>query len=425
MRYGYSGHRSRHIRHGLALPPAGTTDAKPAPPPIVSRWPVHGAEEIDAVVRILQSGRVNSLHHGEQCAAFEAAFAAFCDMPHAITLANGTLALELALRALGIGPGDEVIVPARSFVASASCVMVCGAIPVFADVDPASQALSAATIERHITDRTRAILVVHLGGHPAAMPPIVALAAAHGLKLIEDCAQAHGATLDGRPVGGFGDAAAFSFCTDKIISTGGEGGMLLLRDEAAWLRAWSFKDHGKDRRMIGRAAGGQGFRWLHQSIGSNYRMTEMQAAIGRIQLARLPETIARRRHNAAILHDALDGAPTLRLVQPPASVGHAYYKYYAFVRPEMLGRGWSRDRIVEAAVNAGIPCMTGSCPEIYRERAFTNAGIGPDVPLKIAHLLGRTSLMLPVDPTLDDAACRRMGETLFDICMEARNYHDS
>lgn len=404
--------------------PAMPAMAPPHEPPVVSRWPVYTADEIDAVSAILRSGRVNGLHHGEQCAAFEQAFATLCDMPHAIALANGTLALELALRALGIGPGDEVIVPARSFVASASCVVVCGARPVFADVDPVTQGLSPATIEAAITDRTRAIIVVHLGGHPAAIADIAVLAQDRGLKLIEDCAQAHGATLDGRPVGGFGDAAAFSFCTDKIISTGGEGGMLLLRDEDAWLRAWSFKDHGKDRRMVERGQSGSEFRWLHQSVGSNYRLTEMQAAIGLHQFAKLPEWTARRRRNAGILLDALDGSPTLRLVHPPASVGHAYYKFYAFVRPQALGRGWSRARIVEAAIHAGIPCGTGSCPEIYRERAFIDAGIVPEQPLKIARELGRTSLMLPVDPTLDDAACQRMGRTLFEISMEACDYHD-
>ena len=397
-------------------------DAAPAAPHdvpirIASRWPSHAPDEVEAAVAVLLSGKVNALHHGQYNAALQHGFAALCDMPHAIALANGTLALELALHALGIGPGDEVIVPARSFVASASCVVTRGARPVFADVDAETQALSAATIAAQLTPRTRAIIVVHLGGRPADMAPIVALAREHRLKLIEDCAQAHGAAIDGRTVGGFGDAAAFSFCTDKIMSTGGEGGMLLLRDEAAWRRAWSMKDHGKDVRDQG-APGGHGFRWLHHEVGSNYRLTEMQAAIGVAQLAKLPSWLAARRRNAAALLDALRDTAAFRLVEPATGVMHAYYKFYLFVRPDALVPGWDRDRIAQDAAARGIPCQTGSCPEIYREHAFADHGLGCDT-LPVAAELGRTSLMLPVDPTLNEEECRYMGQVLRDIGIEA------
>ncbi len=393
----------------------------PAPeraPRIASRWPIYSEREIAAVTDVLRSGRVNALHHGEQCAAFEAGFARLCNLPHAIAMANGTLALEAALRALGIGQGDEVIVPARSFVASASCVVACGATPVFADIDPVSQGLTADLVASRITPQTRAIILVHLGGYPAAADEIAVLASQLGLKLIEDCAQAHGATLDGRPVGSFGDAAAFSFCTDKIISTGGEGGMLVLRDEEVARRAWSLKDHGKDKTAANAPSGGHGFRWLHRHFGSNYRLTEMQAAIGLAQLERLPQSIEARRRNAAAILDELTGSAALRLVRPDEEIGHAYYKFYCFVYPEVLRPRWTRDRIVEEAWHRGIPCQTGICPEIYRERAFVDAGLGPARALPVAHLLGETSLMLPVDPTLSEADCREMGRILRSVVDE-------
>ncbi|MBH1997821.1 MAG: DegT/DnrJ/EryC1/StrS family aminotransferase [Sphingomonadaceae bacterium] len=389
------------------------------PAPIVSRWPVYAADEIAAVTQILQSGRVNALHHGDHCAALEAGFADLCQMPHAIALANGTLALEVALRALGVGAGDEVVVPARSFMASASCVVACGATPVFADIDAVTQSLTPQTIAPCLTPRTKAIIVVHLAGYPGPIDEIAVMAEDLGIKLIEDCAQAHGATLDGRPVGGFGDAGAFSFCTDKIISTGGEGGLLVLRDPAVWKRAWALKDHGKDPFVVAEGGNGIAFRWLHHEIGSNYRLTEMQAAIGVIQLSRLDETIAQRRANAAALLDALTGLPALRLIEPDDHIGHAYYKFYAFIRPEVLKDGWTRDDVIAQARALGVPCQSGSCPEIYLEKAFTDTGMGPAERLPVSRLLGETSILLPVDPTLDVESCRQMGQLLRSILVQA------
>lgn len=398
---------------GLAL--ATSPHREPSTSRIVSRWPLHDDDEIDAVVRVLRSGRTNSLVHGDRCREFEQAFARLCNMPHAIALANGTLALEVALRALGIGPGDEVIVTPRSFFASAGSVVTCGARPVFADVDPVSQNLTAETIARAMTPRTRAIIAVHLAGWPCAMDEIVTLANAHGIKVIEDCAQAHGATIEDRPAGSFGDAASFSFCTDKIMSIGGEGGMLVLRDAAVHARAWSLKDHGKSQAAMRRPALNHSFRRLHESFGSNYRLTEMQAAIGLAQLAKLPAWLDARRQRAALLDRRLGGVAGLRLTVPDETVGHAYYKYYAFVRPELLRPGWTRDRIVEAVVAAGAPCFSGSCPEIYRETAFEAAGLAPLAPLPVARQLGLTSLMLPVDPTLSIGDMARMGEIVAEI----------
>lgn len=385
----------------------------------VAPWPVFAADEIEAVSRVLASGKVN-YWTGDEAKAFEREYAQHTNRQHAISLANGTVALELALYALGIGPGDEVIVPSRTFIACASCVVMRGAVPVLVDVDAVSQNLTAETIAPALTRRTRAIIAVHLAGWPCDMDPIMALAREHGLKVIEDCAQAHGATDKGRPVGSIGDLAAFSFCQDKIITTGGEGGLLVTNDAQLWSKAWSYKDHGKSYDAIyNQSTSAPGlFNWVHQSFGTNWRMTEMQAAIGRIQLRKLEGWREARRRNAATLTQALSRVPGLRLTLPPEGVGHGYYKYYAFVRPELLNSGWSRDRIVQAVIAEGIPCSVGSCSEIYLESAFP-ASMRPAGRLAVARELGETSLMFMVHPTLSDADMSDTGRSVEKVMRRA------
>lgn len=365
-------------------------------------WPHFEADEVGAAAAVLRSGRVN-YWTGEEGRRFEREFAAFVGCEYAVALANGTVALESALWALGVGPGDEVIVPSRTFIASASCAVMRGARPVVADVDPVSQNLTAETATAALTARTRAIIAVHLAGWPCAMDPILALARERGVCVIEDCAQAHGATYRGRPVGSFGDAAAFSFCQDKIMTTGGEGGMLTTNRREVWEKAWSYKDHGKDYGAVYHREHPPGFRWLHESFGTNWRMTEMQAALGRVQLQKLPAWVAKRRRNAAVLSERFSRLPALRVTAPPEDVGHAYYKYYTFVRPEALKDGWDRDRVMLAVKAEGIPCFVGSCSEIYLEKAFAQAGLGPAARLPVAQELGETSLMFLVHPTLSEA----------------------
>lgn len=364
-------------------------------------WPHFADDEIAAVESVLRSGKVN-YWTGDQGRLFEQEFAAYVGVEHGIALANGTLALELALRAIGIGPGDEVIVTPRTFIASASSVVTCGATPVFADIDRDSQNITAAAIATQITPRTRAIIAVHLAGWPCDMDPILDLAAAHGLRVIEDCAQAHGARYRGHPVGSFGDLAAFSFCQDKIMTTGGEGGMLITASDELWDRAWSYKDHGKSQRAMSRPQHPEDgpFRWVHESFGSNFRMTEMQAAIGRVQLGKLDEWVAIRRRNAAILAKGLADVPALYIPQPPEHVDHAFYKFYAFVVPSRLGDGWSRNRLMDELNRRGVPCFGGSCSEVYRERAFVDAKLNPQMRLPVARELGDSSIMFLVHPTL-------------------------
>lgn len=364
-------------------------------------WPHFDQDEIDVVASVLASGKVN-YWTGQEGRRFEAEYAAHCGVRHGVALMNGTVALELALRALGIGPGDEVVTASRTFIASASCAVACGARPIIADVDPVSQNLTAESIAAALTPRTRAIVAVHLAGWPCDMDAVLALARERGLKVVEDCAQAHGATWRGRPVGGFGDMAAFSFCQDKIITTGGEGGMLVTDDAALWEKAWAYKDHGKSWDAVYSRQHPPGFRWLHESFGSNWRMTEPQAAIGRLQLAKLPAWLARRRRNAEALERGLEGVPGLRLTPVPEHVGHARYRYYVFLEPSRLKAGWDQQRVIEAIAAEGVPCFSGSCGEIYRERAFVDAGW--DQPrLPVARQLSETSLCFVTHPTLDES----------------------
>jgi dTDP-4-amino-4,6-dideoxygalactose transaminase len=382
-------------------------------------WPYFAPDEIQAVSQVLASGRVN-YWTGEETRAFEREFARHAGRAHAVALANGTVALELALQVLGIGAGDEVVVPSRTFVACASCAVMRGATPVVADVDRTSQNLTAGTIRAVLTPRTKAIIAVHLAGWPCDMDPIMALARERGLKVIEDCAQAHGATYRGRPVGSLGDIAAFSFCQDKIITTGGEGGLLAMDDDAQWRAAWAYKDHGKSYAAIyERAAPAPGlFNWVHESFGTNWRMTEMQAVIGRAQLAKLPAWRDARRRNAALLTEGLAQTPGLRLTPPAEGIGHAYYKYYAFIRPDALAAGWTRDRIVAAVVAEGVPCAVGSCSEIYLEGAFPER-LRPKARLPVARELGETSLMFMVHPTLAEAEMRDTARALDKVMRRA------
>lgn len=383
-------------------------------------WPSFDADEIAAVERVLASGKVNFWTGGE-CVAFESEFAAFAGTRHAISLANGTVALELALRALGIGPGDEVVVPARTFIATASCVVAVGATPIVADIDCRSQNLTPDSVAAVLSPRTKAIIPVHLAGWPCEMGPIMELARTRGIRVIEDCAQAHGATWQGAPVGSFGDAAAFSFCQDKIMTTGGEGGMLVTSDSDIWRRAWAFKDHGKSYAAVYERHHPPGFRWLHESFGSNYRMTEMQAAIGRVQLSKLPRWVRKRRALAATLDELLARTDGLEVHRPPEHSAHAYYRYYAFLGPALRARGCTQERVMEEAARIGVPCMTGACGEIYRERAFTSAGLGPPHPLPVARLLSETSLALPVHPTMEKGDAEWLAHGIKLAIMRASN----
>ena len=397
-----------------------------------SPWPSFTPEEADAVHRVVTSNKVN-YWTGTETREFEKDFAAWCGTAHAVALANGTLALDVALKALGVGAGDEVVVTPRTFIASISCVVNAGAVPVFADVEADSGNVSARTIASVLSPRTKAVLCVHLAGWPCDMDPIMALAAEHDLKVIEDCAQAHGARYKGRPVGSIGHVGAWSFCQDKIMTTGGEGGMVTTNDEALWRKMWSFKDHGKSYEAVYERQHPPGFRWLHESFGTNWRMLEMQAVIGRIQLKRMPDWTNKRQANSDKLAAALapfsgDAGvvrlPTFACASCPGRCGavgckHAQYKFYAYTRPENLGVGWSRDRIISEINEAGVPCYQGSCSEVYLEKAFENTDWRPVSRLPMAKDLGETSLMWLVHPTLTDTEIQKTAQVIGMVLTKA------
>lgn len=395
--------------------------AQPAGRMVVDRtmqranWPVFDEQQIAAVRQVLQSGKVN-YWTGEQGKAFEREFAEYVGVRHGVAVANGTVALELALAALDIGPGDDVVVPSKTFIATASAVVMRGARPVIADIDPLSQNVTVDTLAAALTPRTRAVIVVHLGGWPCDMPAIMAFAKDRGLLVVEDCAQAHGAQIAGRSVGSFGDMSAFSFCQDKIMTTAGEGGMVLTNDTQRWKKAWSLKDHGKDWDLVHAPAPSGQYRFLHTSFGTNWRMTEAQAAVGRIQLQRLEGWVSERTANAELLRSELGRCPAIEFPSPPNGLRHAYYRLYGIVQVRQLKAGWSRDTIIERITQLGGEVGCGSCGEIYREDAFEEIWTGGRLPAaKSSH---ETSLAFAVHPGLSRDWLMHLAEVTLGVMRE-------
>ena len=391
--------------------------------PLFAPWPSFDREIMDAVRGVLVSGKV-SQWTGDHVYSFEKEYANYLGVKHAITMTNGSVTLDVALRVLGVGPGDEVVVTSRSFVASASCVPLARAAPVFADVDPASGNITAETISAVLTRKTKAVIVVHLAGWPCDMESIVSLCRSKKIFLIEDCAQAHGARYKGKPVGTFGHFGSFSFCQDKIFTTGGEGGLLVTNDAALWKKAWSFKDHGRDFDAVFGRQGGTGFKWMVNSFGTNYRMTEMQAVIGRIMLKRLDGMVRARRENAGMLGRAFGGMPGLEVTVPPKECYHAYYKYYVKADLKVLKPGWTRNAILKELALRGIPCGIGACPEIYREKAFRLYRKKLSYPsqerLPVAKNWGEVSLMFHVHPTLKKESVEYVIDSMRTVLKKAR-----
>ena len=383
-----------------------------------SPWPSFTEEEADAVRDVVLSNKVN-YWTGQECREFEKEFATWAGTEYAVALANGTVALDLALVALGIGHGDEVIVTPRTFLASVSSIVNAGAIPVFAEVDRDTQNITAQTIEAVLTPRTRGIICVHLAGWPCDMDPIMELAALHDIKVIEDCAQAHGAKYKGRSVGSIGHIGAWSFCQDKIMTTGGEGGMVTTNDRTLWLKMWAFKDHGKSWEAIYERDHQPGFRWLHESFGTNWRMLEVQGVIGRIQLRRMAQWRVSRINNAERIWSQARELKGLRVPAVSENYAHAAYKCYVFVEPQQLKADWNRDRILTEISALGVPCFSGSCSEVYLEKAFDDTGWRPEVRLSIAKELGETSLMFLVHPTLTEAEIQKTCEVIRCVMQQA------
>lgn len=365
---------------------------------VKTQWPRFEEDELLAVQDVLRSGKVN-YWTGIVGKEFESDFSKYIGVKYGIAVANGTLALELALKGLGLSEGDEVIVPSATFIATASSVVAVGATPVVADIDPFTHNITAESIDSVCSSRTKAVICVHLAGLPCEMDALVSACKKHKLFLVEDCAQSHGASYKGKKCGAFGDVSAFSFCQDKIMTTGGEGGIVLTNNDTLWKSMWSYKDHGKDYDAVFSAEHPPGFRWLHHRFGSNYRLTEMQAAIGIHQLRKLPNWLDRRRENAKILDEGLSLVRGLKILRYSEDFEHAYYKYYAEIDLDALSDGWTKQRVIQTIMDSGIPCFSGSCAEIYREKAFS-ALWDRDTRLSGASYFDSTSIMFLVDHTL-------------------------
>ena len=364
-----------------------------------SPWPSFTLEEADSVRNVLLSNKVN-YWTGNECREFEKEFAVWSNSKYAIALGNGTLALDSAFKALDIGDGDEVIVTARTYIASVTSIVNSGAIPIFADIDLNSQNITAKSIRSKITNRTKAIVCVHLAGWPCEMDEIMDLANESNLFVIEDCSQAHGAKYKGKPVGSIGDVGCWSFCQDKIMTTGGEGGMVTTNDKSLWGKMWSYKDHGKSYEAVYERKHQEGFRWVNESFGTNWRMTEMQGVIGRIQLKRMSDWHAKRFANAYKIWNIAELCKGLYVPTIPDYIEHAAYKCYVFIKENELKKGWDRNKVLKEINKLSVPCYTGACSEVYLEKAFDNTGFRPKKRLVNAKELGESSLTFLVHPTL-------------------------
>jgi perosamine synthetase len=325
------------------------------------------------VLDCVDSGWISSLGH--YVSRFEAEFAQFCEARHGIATSNGTTALHLALATVGIGPGDEVLVPDLTFVATANVVRYTGATPVLVDADPRTWTLDPDDCRRKLTARTRAIIPVHIYGHPADLDPLLALAAAHRLTVIEDAAEAHGARYKGRRVGALGQIGAFSFYGNKIITTG-EGGMVVTNDAELAERARFLRDHAMDT----------GRRYYHPEIGFNYRMTNIQAAIGCAQLEQAEAILARRKTLATTYASELAGIPGL--VPPPAETWaeNVYWMYSVLVDP---AAGVDREAVREGLRARGVDSRPFFVP-LHELPPYASSA-----PFPVATRLGRTGINLP------------------------------
>ena len=372
-------------------------------------YPSFNQQTLKKVQKVLKSGRVN-YWTGNECKIFEDEFSKYLGNKFSVTVSNGSVALELALRALKLKRGDEVIVSPRSFIISASCVLNLGLKPIFSDVDENGN-LSIEDIKKIYNKKVKAIIVVYLNGLSCDLDPILTFVKKNKLFLIEDCSQAHGAIYKGKKVGSFGDMSTWSFCQDKIISTGGEGGLISTNNKKLWLKLWSLKDHGKNYKTLFHKKHKIGFKWLHEDLGSNYRMTEIQAGIGREQLKLLDSQIKKRNSIAKLYLNGLrDYFYKYKILKKPDfkcktcplkesenscnKCTHAFYRLNLFINKDKV----KQSELIRKINKKGISCGVGACPEIYKEKIFKKLKLYPKKRLVNAKLLGNTSIVFPINP---------------------------
>ena len=381
-------------------------------------WPSYSKKEAKLVSEIIASNKVNYLF-GNKGKEFEEKFSHFTGSKYSLAVANGTLALDLCLRSIELKRNDEVIVTSRSFVASASCISALGAIPVFADVDVNSQNISISDIKKLTSKKTKAIICVHFAGFPCEMQKILKFAKGKNIFVIEDCAQAHGGFINGKSVGTFGHISAWSFCNDKILSTGGEGGMITTNSKKLFKFVESFNNHGKNFSKFGALQNKKisNFPFIHDSIGLNYRLTEMQSAIGIYQLEKLSNWQKLRNRNAEIYINALKKLDLIITPEVPKNVQHAWYKLYLIINTPFLKKGSSRTKIIEEINKNGIFCSFGSCGSIYREKAFKNLNYKKSN-CKNAYFLERNSILLEINPNIPKKIIEKRAKIIKSILIQ-------
>ena len=361
-------------------------------------WPNFSKNLISNVGRILGSGKINYTD-GPYGIKFEKEFSKFVGNRYSIAVCNGTAALEVAIKSLRLPKNSEIIVPARSFFASASCIVNTGYIPVFADVNLLTQNILIDDIKKKITKRTKAIICVHLAGLPCDMDSIKKLANKKKIKIIEDCSQAHGASIDNKQVGSFGDISTWSFCNDKIMSTLGEGGMISTNKKKLYEICKRSINHGTNLKKNKKT---EKFIYNKDYFGTNLRITEIQSFAGLEQLKNLKKVQKKKENISKSYFDLISKYQNyFDCYYPTKKIKSAWYRFYFFLKTDIKNYQKLRFKIIKDLRKNNLKCFTGSCPEIYLEKAFKKLNNIKPIRLKNCKILGETSIALEINHTLE------------------------
>ena len=375
-----------------------------------SKWPFYDINIQKKIIKILRSGKTNYLI-GKEGILFEKNFSKFYKIKYSNVVANASLGLELSLLSLNLVKGDEVIVTPRSYHSSVSCVIRVGLKPVFADIDRNSMNICPESIIKNISRKTKAIICVHLYGMPCDMNKIKKISKEFNLKIIEDCSQAHGSKIGNKYVGSFSDISVFSYCQDKIISTGGEGGMIATNNKKLNDRIWSLKEIGKNKEKFFKINSlSNDFPYVHDTIGTNARITEIQSCIGNYQLKQLKSYIRARNENAKIFFNKLKNCKHLIIPNHNSQITHSYYRYTVIISNEKL----SRSILMKNLKKKGVACTVGGCPTIYNEKYFVEKFNVNIKNYPNAEYLKNRTLSFLVDQTISKKEINKVSSILLD-----------